>query len=816
MTTVDPLKVRKDPIYFVEKVIGMKLVDFQKEWLKILMKKKRVCFMAFRSSGKTRQLFVHYFLWKAVTNPSQQFLIISKTLPQAIEVLKDIRLTIVTNPFLKTLVPQNKATTWSRTELELKNHSRILSKAYNENVRGLHVDGCGCDELGEYEDHEILKKAVLPTIRAKRGFFIGVGTPKSELDLLHEIERDPGFRAYFFDKYPAESEEKGNLFERRYPDTKIVHVDGAVEIIDKKSGKLLETYSNLTWAQEFLLKPMSLKDKLFPSHMIEACLDHTEKLEYMPKNMKQYFMGVDFAMSAQAGSDFTVVTVLEKSPGDKRLKIVHLERWKGLDYNLQKSKIKEICNNYKCIKVLGDEGSFGKTFIYDLKADGIPIDGYKFTYQSSSKEEIIKTLRDQLEKKGFIIPYDSNDFETKKIVDILIDELSKFGIIFDHKTHVVKFEGTGKHDDCLCKGALIQTDKGLVPIEKIMVGDKVLTHKGKFKKVWRVVKKPYQGKLYTFTPYNGLPISVTPEHPIYSCIKSNSKWKYKDKNRSKPFWNPKWVFPINFKTTNARTMFPIPRDDIFCPYSDELMWLLGLFTADGSYKENGAITISFNSKDKKLIKKAKKVIFNEFGKKVSDKQKNNCIVLQFGLKKYLHLFDIGKRECRRLPSKFLLFPPIKQKKFYDGYFAGDGYIDSRGYNITATISRELANQIQIMLLRMDRNAGIRELKRKRYDVKNKNQYWVSWKKNKSNNVKSRIYGDYVISAIRSFKESEISDFVYNLEVLGDESYVVETTIVHNCVISLGLANFIARNISMGAFSVMKGSSTKVFNPFVVK
>jgi len=443
---LDPIKLKKDPVYFIEEVVGMTLTSFQKEWLNLALDKRRVCFMAFRSSGKTRQLFVNFFIWNAIINDNTQYLIISKTLPQAIEVLKDIRLTVETNFLLKTMIPKNKSQSWSRTEIEFSNHSRILSKAYNENVRGLHVNGLGCDEMGEYQDHEILKKAVLPTIRAKRGFFIGVGTPKSELDLLHEVESDPGFESIHFDRYPAEGE-KGELFTERYPDTIVEHTDNAVKILDRDSKKVLETYSNLTWAQEFLLRPLSLKDRLFPDHLINECIDYNEGFYLDPVNMKQYFMGVDFAMSAQSGSDYTVVTILEKSMDTKRLKIVYLARWRGLDYVEQKRRITELANKYNIVKALGDEGSFGKTFIYDLKAAGLPIEGYKFTYQSSSKEELIKALRDQFEKKGFIIPMKRDDGYCVKMVKTMIDELTKFGIVFDHSKGIVKFEGTGKHDD---------------------------------------------------------------------------------------------------------------------------------------------------------------------------------------------------------------------------------------------------------------------------------------------------------------------------------------------------------------------------------
>ena len=181
--------------------------------------------------------------------------------------------------------------------------------------------------------------------------------------------------------------------------------------------------------------------------MIEECLDPSCSFQYEPVNMRQYFMGIDFAMSAQSGADYTVVTILEKAPGSKKLKIVYIERSKGMDYGMQKKRIQELAEKYNIVKALGDENSFGKIFIYDLRAEGVPIDGFKFSSSNRSKDEIVKALRDQFEKRGFQIPYKKDDFKTVQMVDALKDELSKFGIVFDMRSKTVKFEGTGKHDD---------------------------------------------------------------------------------------------------------------------------------------------------------------------------------------------------------------------------------------------------------------------------------------------------------------------------------------------------------------------------------
>jgi len=51
-------------------------------------------------------------------------------------------------------------------------------------------------------------------------------------------------------------------------------------------------------------------------------------------------------------------------------------------------------------------------------------------------------------------------------------------------------------DTCCKKGTLITTDKGLVPIERIKVGDLVLTDKGRFKPVIQLHKNFYKGKLH--------------------------------------------------------------------------------------------------------------------------------------------------------------------------------------------------------------------------------------------------------------------------------------------------------------------------------
>ena len=162
----------RDPIFFINEVIGFsgpphKLTPYQEEWLNLMEKHKRCSFTAFRSSGKTEAVLVQYPVFKAFTVPKWTGIIVSNSLPQSTEVLKRIRDSILSSEILRTSVPDSKGSSWSKTELELKNGSRILSKPCNDNLRGYHVDWIGGDEIGEWKDMDIITKTNPPMVRAK-------------------------------------------------------------------------------------------------------------------------------------------------------------------------------------------------------------------------------------------------------------------------------------------------------------------------------------------------------------------------------------------------------------------------------------------------------------------------------------------------------------------------------------------------------------------------------------------------------------------------------------------------------------------------
>jgi SPP1 gp7 family putative phage head morphogenesis protein len=70
------------------------------------------------------------------------------------------------------------------------------------------------------------------------------------------------------------------------------------------------------------------------------------------------------------------------------------------------------------------------------------------------------------------------------------------------------------HPNALMEGSRITTKRGLIPIEHVEVGDEVLTHKGRYKKVYSVLCKKADEKMYSLKYGNNASLSVSESHPI--------------------------------------------------------------------------------------------------------------------------------------------------------------------------------------------------------------------------------------------------------------------------------------------------------------
>jgi len=426
-----------DYIYFAEHVLGFKISSYHEEWYIFAEKFKRLCIIAFRGSGKT-YFFAGYYLWKSIFQCPRETLIISKTEAQAKMVLKIIKNMITQNEILRNFMPEKREATWKATELELINGSIFYCKPYNENVRMWHPDDILCDEIGEYEDKSIFWTAVLGTIQLKRGNVIGIGTPKSAVDLLAELKEN---NEYMCKEYPAEINGEP-LWPKMYT---MLNYDTETK---KSLPKIKREIGELPYAQEYMLIPISSANSLFPIELTSQGLINDEGFLPYGKKEEKYYIGYDIARSLKG--DYTVMIVLGVNSDRKYLA-------KGLrfrkNFDEQKLYLKTLYKEFSPSKTLIDGTGIGEKQAEEVEKEFDNCEIIKITYDE--KYKMLLDLRQEFERFNIVLPND-RDTDSYKFTQQLIAELNDVSLDYDLRpgqSTRPKFR-SGKYDDCVIALAL--------------------------------------------------------------------------------------------------------------------------------------------------------------------------------------------------------------------------------------------------------------------------------------------------------------------------------------------------------------------------
>src|SRR5205823_2333397 len=105
------------------------------------------------------------------------------------------------------------------------------------------------------------------------------------------------------------------------------------------------------------------------------------------------------------------------------------------------------------------------------------------------------------------------------------------------RTLIIAEPGSQVHyvEGCFLAGARVATRGGEKAIETIQVGDEVLTHKGRYRKVYKTMQRPYKGTIYSINYFGDRTrtLHVTEEHPL--LVAKRQKPEYRN-TRFTPEW----------------------------------------------------------------------------------------------------------------------------------------------------------------------------------------------------------------------------------------------------------------------------------------
>lgn len=366
---------------------------------------------------------------------------------------------------------------------------------------------------------------------------------------------------------------------------------------------------------------------------------------------------------------------------------------------------------------------------------------------------------------------------------------------------------TNEYGSCIVdENTNIITDNGYISYKDLVIGDKVLTHLGRFQKITKKTFRNYNGKVYKIRTYgSNSDFCFTVNHPLLS-----------GNNSFEPL-NSDYVFlPLlkhlnnnnNISSLDYCNTYSIGKDsinkNIKLDYNFGLV--VGYYAAEGSVGAKGrSCNFALGYNEPELVDELVSAINHSLGVNAKVYKKNNTLDVTINSRIVAELFTTicpGKSLTKYVIPEILFSNIDFMKGFLVGFFNGDGCYHKNIVYTTQIISKKLIGQIRLCLSYFNIFSTILECRWRKHeniingrlvkcnlvyrlDIRNDSINKFNLILNKDNNNLSTakfnsIDGELFKNKIKSLEILDYQGMVYNLEVENDESYCVNNICMHNC------------------------------------
>lgn len=395
-----------------------------------------------------------------------------------------------------------------------------------------------------------------------------------------------------------------------------------------------------------------------------------------------------------------------------------------------------------------------------------------------------------------------------------------FHISFDNGSRIMgripRLDGTGiqgthpiwlEHDEaCFSGDTLIYTIDGYKRIDKINIGEYVLTHKNRWKKVTNVWNKGIRDTVIVKGQgHHGL--RVTPNHKFWA--KKVTKWKdTKNKWGVKELTDFKWIEAQDLNDSFWSSVINIPEVELpnkipkaqtgtsyaIDVLSNDFLWCLGLYIAEGStsssYGNGGKLnklTWSIHKDEVPyVIFRLEAAGIKYFVQPVQNtKNCMNVVVASVNLASWIN------KECghgahnKKIPSWVFSLDEGQRKMVFDGLIYGDGNINkdpryADGACNYTTVSKSLAYDVKTLAQTLGLSTTIIYREGGEITIRDK-QYnsGPSYSVRIGGNSGQGFYDEHLkLNKVKSISKAQPIE-VWDIEVEDDHSFVAESIVVHN-------------------------------------
>jgi hypothetical protein len=361
---------------------------------------------------------------------------------------------------------------------------------------------------------------------------------------------------------------------------------------------------------------------------------------------------------------------------------------------------------------------------------------------------------------------------------------------------------------CLHPETMVITQAGLKAIRDMEVGDLVLTHEGRYRRVTEVMSRPFDGEL--ISPDTGavsriFPCRSTAEHPFY--LRHVSRRYFGEIKMTAFRWHQAGSLEVRPGRAVDKHAYPrtvearLPEADRLpdgIPLTPDLMRIVGWYLAEGYLsrsEKRGIYRVTFclgHSQQEQVY------AWEINGAALAIGVKTNSCHASIGIRVSIDRVLIARwldREfghgaaTKRIPAWVRQLPPEYLVPLLDAWSKGDGCFHFKRGTPTwriATVSADLAVSLREIVLKLGYASSINKriapgvIQGRQVNVKP--VYTVIYRPERATAVQTRTDDRYVYQATKDIAKEHYSGLVYNLEVEDDRSFCTPVFAVHNCLV----------------------------------
>lgn len=351
---------------------------------------------------------------------------------------------------------------------------------------------------------------------------------------------------------------------------------------------------------------------------------------------------------------------------------------------------------------------------------------------------------------------------------------------------------------CFVAGTLITTSEGLVPIEEVKVGDRVLTHALRWRRVTKTMRKT-GAPIWAMRAFGAPPVHTTAEHPFYAR-KRQRCWNNNRRRYEYVYGAPEWVEASQLTREHFLAQpWEARRSKSPSWVTGPLAYVIGRWLGDGwivDHKRKSKIVGRRGSRVNSRVYKAIICANHKEALSLESELRRAGLRPTRAVERTIVKFHLSSRELverlqpfgrgaagKRLAPWVASLPVKIASELLRGWLDSDGDHRegmTRGHSISRALilgiielMRKVHGRSPSAHLHFPKKTGIIEGR----TVRQRPIYSV--RMNAWNRQAFREDG-FAWVPVREVRKTGRSATVFNLEVEEDHSYVADSFVVHNC------------------------------------